>query len=181
MNAWLHWTPPSPKSYILAFLDDCSLKQSLRAIQGAVPYVSVLILSQMKLNLQLSCCASFLVDKIQVSGEGVGWPPRPVSLCSNDAQFPANLSFPRPGCLIWVSWPKLKQHAESPTPRIRCTQPMPSNCQQKTHQHGGGSPCDDYAAQACSAHHMTGQWTKRGVEAKTTTLFGKLAHPEDAD
>ena len=104
MSAWLHWTPPSPKSYILTFFDDCSLKQSLRAIQGAVSYVAVLILSQMKLNLQLSHCASFLVDKIQVSGEGVGWPPRPVSLCSSDAQFPANLSFPSLGCLIWVSW-----------------------------------------------------------------------------
>ena len=37
-------------------------EQSLRTIWGAAPRAAVLILPQIKLNLQLSSCASFLVD-----------------------------------------------------------------------------------------------------------------------
>ena len=46
INAWLHWTPPLPKSYILTFptLPPTSLEQSLRAIWGAVSQATVLIL-----------------------------------------------------------------------------------------------------------------------------------------
>ena len=58
VRARLHWSPlhqnltyqPSPTT---------SLEQSLKAIWGAVSQFAVLILSQVKLNLQLSSCASF--------------------------------------------------------------------------------------------------------------------------
>ena len=59
----LNWTdclysPFTKITYILTF-SLTSLEQFLRAIWGAVSWAAVLILPQMKLNLQLSCCAFF--------------------------------------------------------------------------------------------------------------------------
>ena len=47
VSAWLHWTPPSPKSYLLTF-PSASLEKSLRAVWGAVSRAAVLIWSQIK-------------------------------------------------------------------------------------------------------------------------------------
>ena len=60
-SAWLHWTPPSVKSYILTF-PICLFQQSSRAIWGAASWAAVLILPPVKLNSQLSHWASFLVN-----------------------------------------------------------------------------------------------------------------------
>ena len=49
---------PFTKSYILTFRH-ILLEQSLGAIWGAVSQLAVLILHQIKLNLQLSICVSF--------------------------------------------------------------------------------------------------------------------------
>ena len=54
-------TPPSPKSYVLTF-PTASWEQSLRALRGAVSRAAALILPQIKLNSQLSSCASFSID-----------------------------------------------------------------------------------------------------------------------
>ena len=61
ISAWLHWALRSPKSFVFTF-PHSSLEQFLRANWGAISRAAVLILPQMKLNSQLSCCASFLVD-----------------------------------------------------------------------------------------------------------------------
>ena len=61
----LNWTEliscilPSLKSHIYWPSPFPLLEQFLRAIWGAVSWAAVLILPQMKLNLQLSCCAFF--------------------------------------------------------------------------------------------------------------------------
>ena len=48
-------------TYTMSF-PPSSLEQSLRAIWGAVFWAAVLILPQVKLKSQLSCCTLFLVD-----------------------------------------------------------------------------------------------------------------------
>ena len=59
--AWLHVLPLHKITYILTF-PPTSLEQFLRAIWNAVSQAIVLILPQIKLNSQLSCCAFFSVD-----------------------------------------------------------------------------------------------------------------------
>ena len=63
VGTWLHWTPPSPAT---------SLEQSLKANRsqhpgGAASQASVLILPQVKFNLQPSSCAPLLVDNTELS------------------------------------------------------------------------------------------------------------------
>ena len=58
------YSPFTKITYILSF-PSTSLEQSLRAIGGAVSWAAVLILPQIKLNLQLLCCAIVLVDTCQ--------------------------------------------------------------------------------------------------------------------
>ena len=56
---WLHILPFPQKSHIDWPSPTTSLEQFLRAIPGAVSLAVVLILPQIKLNSQLSCCAFF--------------------------------------------------------------------------------------------------------------------------
>lgn len=73
VSAWLHWPPPSPKSYLLTF-PTTSLEKSLRAIWGAVSQAAVFILSQIKLKshvVHLFSCYSHIHIQISSSGSNI--------------------------------------------------------------------------------------------------------------
>ena len=58
MCAWLH-VPPSLKLYITLTFPPTFWRHFLRAIWNVIPWAIVLILPQIKLNSQHSCCAIF--------------------------------------------------------------------------------------------------------------------------
>ena len=79
ISAWMPWTPPSPKSYILTSPYTASSEQSLSAIWGSVSWAAVLILTQRKVNAKLSPCATFfLVDRPQWRSDQKGDLDRPL-------------------------------------------------------------------------------------------------------
>ena len=86
-------TAPLHQNHIYTdrFLD--SLEQSLRAIWGAVSWAAGLILSQIKLNSQLSSCAFFKVNRhdardycshtaTTMEGRPSGWQSSPLQFCA---------------------------------------------------------------------------------------------------
>ena len=58
VSAWLHWNPPSPKSYILTF-PQCLFGAIFQSYLRCYLPAAVLIFPQIKLNLQLSPYTSF--------------------------------------------------------------------------------------------------------------------------
>ena len=64
VSAWLHWTPLSPKSYILTF--PYYLFGAGSQNWGAISQVAVLILPQTRLSLKLSSYASFFSSQDNV-------------------------------------------------------------------------------------------------------------------